>query len=117
MQHIQSAIRSAGQTLTVDEVQMQYHISAATVLASRHIRGNPGSVWVLRVDVEALALQLYRTREFHNARKEQFGKPCSICAITRFRPEHHIGKPRPTQKTAVRLIAKKRSTRRSTRSS
>ncbi|KAG9186625.1 hypothetical protein G6011_09733 [Alternaria panax] len=104
------------QTLTVDEVQMQYHISAATVLSSRNVRGNMDSVWILRVDVEELALQLYRTREFHSARKEQLGKPCNLCAITRFRPEHHIGKPRPTQKAAVRLIAKKRSTRRSNRS-
>ena len=95
---------------------MQYHISTATVLSSRDIRGNHGSVWVLRVDVEELALQLYRTREFHNARKEQFGKPCSLCAITRFRPEHHIGKPRPAQKAAVRFIAKKLSTKRPTRS-
>jgi hypothetical protein len=97
-------------------VQQQYHISSATVLASPNIRGNRGSHWVLRVDVEVLAWQLYRTRAFHNAHKEQFGKPCSICAITRFLPEYHGVKLRPNQKTSVRQIARLRSTRRIARS-
>ncbi|OAL50294.1 hypothetical protein IQ07DRAFT_509850 [Pyrenochaeta sp. DS3sAY3a] len=72
------------QALTVDEVHRQYHILPSTILSSPSIRGTPGSPWVLRIDVEALALSLYGTRAFHSARLEQFGKPCAICAITRF---------------------------------
>ncbi|KAF1831514.1 hypothetical protein BDW02DRAFT_571973 [Decorospora gaudefroyi] len=93
-------------TMTVDEVQAQYHLSPATVLASHHIRRGAGSRWLLRVDVEALAWQLYRTRAFHNAHKEQFGKPCSLCAITTFRPED------VKRSNLKRQMAKKRSTRR-----
>ncbi|CAE7010188.1 hypothetical protein PTTW11_01971 [Pyrenophora teres f. teres] len=85
------------QALTIDEVSRQYHVSSDTILNSKHIRGNASALWVLRIDVEALALQLYRTRAFHEARQEQFGKPCSICAITRF---------------AMRQIAKKRAPKR-----
>ncbi|PZD28767.1 hypothetical protein A1F96_05655 [Pyrenophora tritici-repentis] len=83
--------------LTIDEVSRQYHVSSDTILNSKHIRGNASALWVLRIDVEALALQLYRTRAFHEARKEQFGRPCSICAITRFN---------------LRQIAKKRAPKR-----
>ncbi|KAJ4986879.1 hypothetical protein SVAN01_07557, partial [Stagonosporopsis vannaccii] len=75
------------QTLTVDEVERQYHISIPTIAASPRIRGpGPNSPWVLRIDVEAMALQLYGTRAFHAAHADQLGKPCSICAITRFPP-------------------------------
>ncbi|KAL6703268.1 hypothetical protein ACN47E_010056 [Coniothyrium glycines] len=99
-------------TLDIEEVRSQFHISPATVAASPHIRGGPS--WVLRTDVEALALQLYRTRAFHSAHIEQLGKPCSLCAITCFLPDNHIMKPRTTSKAAVRLIAniKKRSSKR-----
>ncbi|KAF2856273.1 hypothetical protein T440DRAFT_503909 [Plenodomus tracheiphilus IPT5] len=80
------------QTLTIEEISTQYHISPTTISSSPSIRGIPG--WVLRIDVEALALQLYRTRAFHNAHKEQFGKPCSLCAITRFLPDVAVAKTR-----------------------
>lgn len=77
------------QTLTVDEVERQYHISAPTILSCPSIRGpGPNSPWVLRIDVEAMALQLYGTRAFHAAHVDQLGKPCSICAITRFTPRY-----------------------------
>ncbi|KAF1930953.1 uncharacterized protein M421DRAFT_47022, partial [Didymella exigua CBS 183.55] len=73
------------QTLTVDEVERQYHISMPTMASSPSIRGpGPASPWVLRVDVEAMAFRLYGTRAFHAAHVDQLGKPCSICAITRF---------------------------------
>lgn len=84
---------------TVDEVERQYHISQATTLSSPRIRGRPGSVWVLRIDVESVALQLYGTRAFHDAHVEQLGKPCYICAITRFTPEFHVAKARSAAKS------------------
>lgn len=100
---------------TVDEVQSQYHISPATITSSPHIRGITG--WALRIDVEHLALQLYGTRAFHNAHKEQFDKPCTLCAITRFTPEQPMSRLRSGQKGAVRQIAsiRKRSTKRTVR--
>jgi hypothetical protein len=91
---------------------MQYHLSPNTILASPYIRSRPGSVWVLRVDVEALAWQLYQTRAFHYAHVKQMGKPCSLCAITRFAPEQYVNGSRSK---AVRQIAKIRSPRRVTR--
>ncbi|KAF1944536.1 hypothetical protein EJ02DRAFT_340767 [Clathrospora elynae] len=105
------------QTLTVDEVERQYHILPATILASPYIRGGHGSGWILRDDVEALALQLYRTRAFHSAHIEQQDKPCSICAITRFFHGHHVTVTRSNQKATVRQPAsvKKRSAKRSVR--
>ncbi|KAF2131522.1 hypothetical protein P153DRAFT_365104 [Dothidotthia symphoricarpi CBS 119687] len=96
------------QTLTVDEVEHQYHISQATTLASPYIRGSPGSIWVLRIDVENLALQLYGTRAFHSAHVEQFGKPCSICAITRFTSEFRVSKAKSVSKTLRRHASLKR---------
>ncbi|CBX92854.1 hypothetical protein LEMA_P055600.1 [Plenodomus lingam JN3] len=110
------------QTLTIEEVSSQYHISPAAISSSPYIRGIPG--WLLRIDVEALALQLYRTRAFHNAHKEQFGKPCSLCGITRFLPELSVAKSRGAVAgvavgagTGTRQIAgmRKRSTKRSVR--
>lgn len=68
------------------EIVKQYHISAQTVIESPVIRGRRGTVWYLRTDVEALAVQLYGTRAFHAAHAHQVGKPCTICAITRFKP-------------------------------
>ncbi|USP74169.1 hypothetical protein yc1106_01443 [Curvularia clavata] len=94
------------QTMTIDEVQRQYHLSPATVFASPHIRGNK-SPWILRVDVEALALQLYRTREFHDAHPEQFDKPCLICAITTFTDKHDTEKRQTSHKIAVRQAGRK----------
>ncbi|EUC39993.1 hypothetical protein COCMIDRAFT_41605 [Bipolaris oryzae ATCC 44560] len=78
------------QTMTTDEVERQYHLSPST-LASNRIRGNR-SLWVLRVDVEALAFQLYHTRGFHDAHPEQFDRPCSICAITRLTHQNEAGR-------------------------
>ncbi|KAH9870317.1 hypothetical protein IAQ61_005791 [Plenodomus lingam] len=109
-------------TQTIEEVSSQYHISPAAISSSPYIRGIPG--WLLRIDVEALALQLYRTRAFHNAHKEQFGKPCSLCGITRFLPELSVAKSRGAVAgvavgagTGTRQIAgmRKRSTKRSVR--
>lgn len=83
--------RAKHRAQTIDEVQRQYHFSPATIFASHNIRGNKAP-WVLRVDVEALALQLYRTREFHDAHPEQFDKPCLICAITTFTNQSDVNK-------------------------
>ncbi|KAH7397115.1 hypothetical protein BKA66DRAFT_408330 [Pyrenochaeta sp. MPI-SDFR-AT-0127] len=97
------------QALTIDEVECQYHISRTTVIASPYIRGDPGFFWVLRIDVEALALQLYGTRAFHTARLEQMGKPCSICAFTRFSPaDSRVTKPKSTQKPLRRLASQRK---------
>lgn len=102
------------QAMTVDEVQRQYHLSPATVYASHRIRGNLNSPWILRVDVEALALQLYHTREFHDAHPEQFGRPCSMCAITRFSHRNDVKKSPLSQKVSI-LRAGRRTAMRSIR--
>lgn len=70
---------------TLDEVEQQYHIDRNTALVAHHFRRAADSEWVLRVDVEDTALRLYGTRAFHAAHVEQLGKPCSICAITKFK--------------------------------
>jgi hypothetical protein len=72
-------------------------------------------VWFLRTDIEALALQLYGTRAFHDAHEEQFGKPCSICAITKFSPSHRSTKLKSMQKLDRRLLSQRKKIRRSTR--
>ncbi|KAL5113753.1 hypothetical protein ACEQ8H_008365 [Pleosporales sp. CAS-2024a] len=77
------------QALSLDEIEHQYHIPPALIRASPYVRmpmvlPDQETVWALRTDVEAMALQLYGTRAFHEAHPEQLGKPCSICAITRF---------------------------------
>ncbi|KAJ4367270.1 hypothetical protein N0V83_006851 [Neocucurbitaria cava] len=84
---------------------------------SHLIRTKPGSVWVLRIDVESLALRLYGTRAFHNAHVQQMGKPCSICAITRFLPSQtRLTKSKSGQKTTRPLASlKKKVTKRSSR--
>ncbi|KAF9696056.1 hypothetical protein EKO04_006236 [Ascochyta lentis] len=103
------------QTLTVDEVERQYHLSIPTVLNSPVIRGpGPNSAWVLRIDVEAMALRLYGTRAFHAAHADQLGKPCSICAITRFTPafaastRSERGLRRGTTRPVRRVMSQKR---------
>ncbi|KAH6614835.1 hypothetical protein C7974DRAFT_343496 [Boeremia exigua] len=103
------------QTLTVDEVERQYHISIPTLLTSPAIRGpGPNSPWVLRVDVEAMAFALYGTRAFHAAHVDQFAKPCSICAITRFSPQFAAstrserGLKRGTTRPVRRVVSQKR---------
>ncbi|KAH7095812.1 hypothetical protein FB567DRAFT_40641 [Paraphoma chrysanthemicola] len=95
------------QVLDIREVEDQYHLSTATVRSSPVIRGNPNTVWVLRVDVEALAYQLYGTRAFHHAHPEQQGRPCTICAITKFAPEGRVTGPRNNQKQSRRLRARR----------
>jgi hypothetical protein len=52
--------------------------------------------------VETFALQLYGTRAFHNAHKEQFDKPCSICAITSFTLSYGGTKHKPSEKNIQR---------------
>lgn len=108
---------------TADEVERQYHLSIPTVLNSPLIRGpGNGSYWVLRIDVEAMALRLYGTRAFHAAHPDQLGKPCTICAITRFTPEFTAstrserGLKRGTTRPVRRVTSQKRRGKR-TRSS
>jgi hypothetical protein len=98
---------------TLEEVDRQYHISPATILASPRV--SVAGDWVLRIDVESLALRLYGTRAFHNAHIEQFGKPCSICAITRFISEHQGAKPRFGQKNERRPGSSKKKAKRSSK--
>jgi hypothetical protein len=62
----------------------------------------------LRVDVETFALQLYGTRAFHNAHKEQFDKPCSICAITSFAVNYGGTKHKPGEVIDLRLSTTQR---------
>jgi hypothetical protein len=69
----------------------------------------------LRIDVEALALQLYGTRAFHDAHEEQFGKPCSICAITKFTPSLRSTKHKSIQRLDRRPVNQRRRARRSAR--
>ncbi|KAJ4380656.1 hypothetical protein N0V86_004017 [Didymella sp. IMI 355093] len=108
------------QTLTVDEVERQYHIPISTTASSPFIRGpGQGSPWVLRVDVEAYAFRLYGTRAFHAAHVDQLGKPCSICAFTRFEPHYSAttrserGLKRGTTRPVRRVVSQKRKPRRS----
>ncbi|KAH6259400.1 hypothetical protein HBI40_090050 [Parastagonospora nodorum] len=103
------------QTLSLDENERQYHLSRATVLASPFIRGTQHSFWFLRVDVEAVALQLYGTRAFHEAHQEQFGRPCSICAITKFTPSQRGTRHKSTQKSERRIVNQRKKTRRTLR--
>lgn len=97
---------------TVDEVVSQYHISEDTIRRSSTIRGPEGSIWVLRVDVEALALQLYGTRAFHDAHPDQMGKPCTICAIVKFTPKQKAVRIRTSPKFDRRLVVQKRKSKR-----
>ncbi|ORY07785.1 hypothetical protein BCR34DRAFT_489165, partial [Clohesyomyces aquaticus] len=64
------------------EIEQQYHLSEFD-LQRAPIRGTPGYAWTLRVDVEALALDLYGTKEFHAPTPEEQGKPCVICQRAR----------------------------------
>jgi hypothetical protein len=71
-------VHSTGMTLTCQtlrEVEEQFHISRPELTAHR-VRGRGD--WVLRIDIELLALQLYGTRVFHNVQ----GGPnlCPICS-------------------------------------
>lgn len=85
------------QTLSLEEVQYQYHIMDPDLLAAHNVRGSSLRYdWVLRIDVEALALKLYGTRAFHDTRSDRFSKPCSIpnCA---FSEEKQRRSPPPRQ--------------------
>ncbi|KAF2691057.1 hypothetical protein K458DRAFT_438768 [Lentithecium fluviatile CBS 122367] len=61
------------QTLTLQEIERLYHIQDSSVLSANMIRGFPNYEWVLRVDVEALALKLYKTRTFHSILPYEIG--------------------------------------------
>lgn len=67
------------QTLSLYEVQHQYHILDTSILAAHSVRSvSPRYEWILRTDVEALALQLYGTRAFHDTQSQGLDVPCSI---------------------------------------
>lgn len=93
------------------------------MLSAPDIRSpDPNSPWVLRIDVEAMAYRLYGTRAFHAAHVDQLGKPCSICAFTRFSltPEASTrserGLKRGTTRPVRRVVSQKRKgVRRSSR--
>ena len=113
--HLASLYTTLTKPQTVDEVERQYHISAPTVMSSPLIRtAGPNSPWVLRIDVEAMAFSLYNTRAFHAAHVDQFGKPCTICAITRFTPvfststRSERGLRRGTTRPVRRVVSQKR---------
>lgn len=55
------------QTLSLYEVQHQYHIINPAILTENGVRSTgPRYEWILRTDVEALALRFYGTRAFHD---------------------------------------------------
>jgi hypothetical protein len=105
----------ANESQALDEIERQYHISPNTVLSCPTIRGERNSVWFLRIDIETLALQLYGTRAFHDAHHEQFGKPCSICAITKFTPSLRSTRHKSIQKLDRRIVNQRKKIRRSAR--
>ncbi|KAF2448029.1 hypothetical protein P171DRAFT_429613 [Karstenula rhodostoma CBS 690.94] len=68
-----------GQTLSLHEVQHQYHIIDPAILTKYGVRGTgPRYEWILRIDVEALALRLYGTRAFHDTLSLGLDVDCSI---------------------------------------
>ncbi|KAH7414089.1 hypothetical protein DE146DRAFT_601318 [Phaeosphaeria sp. MPI-PUGE-AT-0046c] len=103
------------QTLSLDEIERQYHISPHMIFTCPSVRGYRDSVWFLRVDVEALALQLYGTRAFHSAHQDQFGKPCAICAITNFTSVQRSARLKPGQKMDRRVAVQRKKLRHSSR--
>ncbi|KAL5440788.1 hypothetical protein PMIN06_009560 [Paraphaeosphaeria minitans] len=67
------------QTLSLHEVQHQYHIIDPAVLTRSGVRSTSLRYeWILRVDVEALALRLYGTRAFHDTLSQGLEVHCSI---------------------------------------
>ena len=67
------------QTLSLHEVKHQYHIMDPAILTAHKVRATSLRYeWILRIDVEALALKLYGTRAFHDVRSEGLDVPCSI---------------------------------------
>lgn len=66
------------QTLSLYEVQHQYHIIDPAVLTRNGVSGTPNHEWILRIDVEALALRLYGTRAFHDTLSQGLEVDCSI---------------------------------------
>jgi hypothetical protein len=62
---------------TPQEVEKLYHLSEFDI-QSNNIRGTEYG-WALRVDIEALALRLYGTREFHSVTPKDEGAVCAIC--------------------------------------
>ncbi|KAJ4296410.1 hypothetical protein N0V90_006455 [Kalmusia sp. IMI 367209] len=70
------------QALTFEEVRHQYHIMNPAILAAHNVRGAGHKWdWVLRVDVETLALKLYGTRAFHDTTSLGLYTPCKICKL------------------------------------
>jgi hypothetical protein len=67
------------QTLSLDEVKLQYRIIDSNILAANRVRSTgPRYEWILRIDVEALAFRLYGTRAFHDTQSRGLDIPCSI---------------------------------------
>lgn len=99
------------QTLSLDEVQRQYHIRDVKILTTHNVRATSLRYeWILRIDVEALALELYGTRAFHDTRSQGFDVPCSIpnCGLAGY-----IGPGKPRMRGKLPLhVAPARKTRR-----
>jgi len=67
------------QMLDLAEIQEQYHIEAQTLI-DRNVRcSGPRLEWILRMDVEALAVELYGTRAFHSINPYVTKRQCRIC--------------------------------------
>ncbi|KAF2637087.1 hypothetical protein P280DRAFT_472606 [Massarina eburnea CBS 473.64] len=67
------------QTFVLEEVHKIYHLYDPSVLRANNVRGSAQYEWILRIDVEALALKVYGTRAFHHARRHEEARPCDIC--------------------------------------
>ncbi|KAF2018567.1 hypothetical protein BU24DRAFT_99721 [Aaosphaeria arxii CBS 175.79] len=66
------------QVYTLGEVEAQFHLSWMDLMKAG-VRATPRFfTWLLRCDVEALALRLYGTRAFHNT-SGSMNEVCSIC--------------------------------------
>lgn len=101
---------SQAQVLIVNEVEEQYHISRSELLA-HNVHG--AKVWVLRADVENLALEFYGTKTFHDHRGER--QQCAICLkkgtlarIMRVREQREAQSWQPLEGTGGWIVERKR---------
>ncbi|KAF1956236.1 hypothetical protein CC80DRAFT_516468 [Byssothecium circinans] len=98
------------QVFTFEELQQIYHLDDPSLLSVNKIRGSPNYEWILRIDVEALALKLYGTRSFHHSRLPgEKARPCDICLQAGI--HRQIGKqsPRRSKRLPAQLKLSPRS--------
>ncbi|KAF2661444.1 hypothetical protein K491DRAFT_570663, partial [Lophiostoma macrostomum CBS 122681] len=64
------------QNYSIREVEERFHLSRFD-LTNQRIRGS--STWVLKVDIDALALRLYGSKAFHDKSYSAVVQPCRKC--------------------------------------